>query len=352
METTYEQPVVDDAKETVAETTNIPKETICAEYKHNHTGGNGEVNKKPILEKTETPTPTINGALPVMERTFITKEDYRSVSEAAIINGHEVPKMLLFIAERENEKFGWKPYSFVQIQRFRTKAALVGFVTALAFTGILLGGYATWLAVKANAEGGRRFNSAVIHLSKLPPPPAASDPLAVPPPPPPTDNHGPAARAGTPVPVPDALVAPDVKDFANIDQISRASSKGGDGTDTGILGLANDDIKIEVRDDEETPDMYEFVPVEKEPYLDIKELQSRVEYPDIARRANIQGKVLVRVLVGKNGIPIKCSVQSSDSDLLDPAATKAIMKSVFTPALQNSQPVTCWVSIPVIFIMK
>jgi protein TonB len=172
------------------------------------------------------------------------------------------------------------------------------------------------------------------------------------PPPPPTDNHGPAARAGTPVPVPDALVAPDVKDFANIDQISRASTKGGDGADTGVLGLANDDIKIEVRDDEEAPDMYEFVPVEKEPYLDIKELQSRVEYPDMARRANIQGKVLVRVLVGKNGIPIKCSVQSSDSDLLESAATKAIMKSVFTPALQNSQPVTCWVSIPVIFVIK
>ncbi len=319
METTYEQPVVDGAIKTVAKTTNIPQTTMCAEYK---------ANKNIFVE----------GA-------------YSAVGEAAIVNGHEVPKMLLFIEEREKEQFGWKPYSFVQLQRFRTKAAVVGFITALAFTGTLIGGYAAWLVVKATVEGGRQINSAKILLSKLPPPPAASDPMAVPPPPP-TDNHGPAARAGTPVPVPDALVAPDVKDFANIDQISRASSKGGDGADTGVLGLANDDIKIEVRDDEEAPDMYEFVPVEKEPYLDIKELQSRVEYPDIARRANVQGKVLVRVLVGKNGIPIKCSVQSSDSDLLEPAATKAIMKSVFTPALQNSQPVTCWVSIPVIFIIK
>lgn len=332
METTHEQPVVDGATKTVAETTNIPQATMCAEYKANKDKDTNHLAGQPTNEYTFA-----EGA-------------YSSVGETAMVNGREVPKMLLFIAEREREQFGWKPYSFVQLQRFRTKAAIVGFVTALMFTGTLIGGYATWLAVKATSERGRQFNSAKILLSKLPPPPAA-DPTAVPPPPPPTDNRGPAARAGTPVPVPDALVAPDVKDFANIDQISRASSKGGDGNDTGVLGLANEDIKVEVRDDEE-PDMYEFVPVEKEPYLDIKELQSRVEYPDIAKRANIQGKVLVRVLVGKNGIPVKCSIQSSDSDLLEPAATKAIMKSVFTPALQNSQPVTCWVSIPVIFIIR
>jgi TonB family protein len=130
------------------------------------------------------------------------------------------------------------------------------------------------------------------------------------------------------------------------------TTKGGNGVDTGILGLASDEVKIEVRDEEVVPDMYEFIPVEKEPYIDIKDLQRRVEYPEIARRANVQGKVLVRVLVGKNGVPVKSIVESSDSDLLDSAATRAIMKSVFTPALQNSQPVTCWVSIPVVFLMR
>ncbi len=277
--------------------------------------------------------------------------EYSDVGESAMVNGHEVPKMLLFLEAREKEEFGWQPYSFVQLKRFRTKAATIGFLTALSLAAVFIGGYMGWLHIKARTEGSNRVTIAKITLSKLPPPPPTAEPTAVAPPPV-SDSHGPAARAGTPVPVPDALVAPDVKDFANIDQISRASAKGGDGVDTGVLGIASDDIKIEVREKEETPDMYEFVPVEKEPYIDIKDLQSRVIYPDIARRANIQGKVLVRVLVGKNGIPIKCSVESSDSDLLNDAATTAIMKSVFTPALQNSQPITCWVSIPVVFIIR
>ncbi|MCU0427337.1 MAG: TonB family protein [Candidatus Kapabacteria bacterium] len=277
---------------------------------------------------------------------------YSDVGLSAMINGHEVPKLIMFLEERVREDFGWQPYSFVQVKRFSKKAATVGFIATLAITGTLLGGYTGWLSVREHLNINNRLGSAKIVLSKLPPPPSqTADPLVAPPPPT-TADHGPAARAGTPVPVPDALVAPDVKDFANIDQISRASTKGGDGVDTGFLGLAGDDIKVEVRDDEDTPGMYEFLAVEKEPYLDIKDLQSRVEYPEVARRANIQGKVLVRVLVGKNGVPMKTVVEASDSDLLDPAATKAIMKSVFTPALQNGHPVTCWVSIPVIFVIK
>jgi TonB family protein len=276
---------------------------------------------------------------------------YSEIGESAMVNGHEVPKMLLFIEERENEDYGWQPYSFVQMQRFPRKAVVTGFVAVMLLTSALFGSYMGWLAMKASIEASKKVVIAKIVLSKLPPPPVA-DANAIAPPPPVAVSQGPTARAGTPVPVPDALVAPDLKDFANIDQISRATTKGGNGVDTGILGLASDEVKIEVRDEEVVPDMYEFIPVEKEPYIDIKDLQRRVEYPEIARRANVQGKVLVRVLVGKNGVPVKSIVESSDSDLLDSAATRAIMKSVFTPALQNSQPVTCWVSIPVVFLMR
>jgi protein TonB len=263
----------------------------------------------------------------------------------------DVPVMLQFIADRERENFGWSPYSFVQMKRFKTKAALVGFLVAMALSSIVIGGYFAWFLAKVEAESKRKVNISKILLSQLPPPPLADAPPVVAPPPV-VESHGPAARAGTPVPVPDVLVAPDVKEFANIDQISRASSKGGDGVDLGYLGIANEEVSVEVREKEEIPDMYEFVSVEKEPYLDIRDLQSRVEYPEIARRANIQGKVLVRVLVGKDGIPKKSIVEMSDSELLEPAAVKAIMKSVFTPAVQNNQPVACWVSIPVLFVIR
>jgi protein TonB len=140
-----------------------------------------------------------------------------------------------------------------------------------------------------------------------------------------------------------------MKDFANVDEVSRASSTGGDGTDQGFLGLAKD-VEVEVREDE--PSAYDFVPVEKEPYIDIKELQRKVVYPELAKRAGIEGKVNIRVLVGKNGVPKKNLIESTDSELLNDAAVKAVMSSVFTPAIQNNQPIDCWVSIPIVFRLR
>ena len=72
----------------------------------------------------------------------------------------------------------------------------------------------------------------------------------------------------------------------------------------------------------------------------------------MARKAGIEGKVIVRVLVGKDGKPMKSVVQNSDSQMLDQAAKDAVMKSVFTPAIQNGQPITCWVSIPITFKLR
>jgi hypothetical protein len=68
-----------------------------------------------------------------------------------------------------------------------------------------------------------------ITLDDLPPPDAESVDI---PPPEVVINTGPAARAGNPIPVPDAMIAPDTKDFATLVDMSQASHTGGDGTDT------------------------------------------------------------------------------------------------------------------------
>lgn len=235
-------------------------------------------------------------------------------------------------------------YGAQELKAYIPRATQRGFLYSLAIILLLLGGYSIFLvASSAGIKKGPPINK--MKLTNLPPPPQQTE--AAPPPPP--TAPGPAARAGTPVPVPDALIAPDVKDFANVDEISRASTTGGDGNDQGFLGLASD-VDTEVREDE--PNAYDFVPVEKEPYIDIKELQRKVVYPDLAKRAGIEGKVNIRVLVGKNGVPKKHIVESTDSDLLNDAAIKAVMSSVFTPAIQNNQPIDCWVSIPIVFRLR
>jgi TonB family protein len=236
-------------------------------------------------------------------------------------------------------------YGAAELKQYIPQATFRGFTIAIVSASLLLGGYAGFLASSSLAKvKGPTINK--MRLTQLPPPPAQAD---TPPPPPPTTAPGPAARAGTPVPVPDALIAPDVKDFANVDEISRASAVGGSGEDTGYLGLATD-VNVEVRDGE--PDAYEFMPVDKEPYIDIVELQKRVVYPDIARRAGIEGTVNIRVLVDKKGNPKKYIIESTDSDLLNKAAVDAVMSSRFTPAIQGNTPLDCWISIPMNFRMK
>jgi len=68
-----------------------------------------------------------------------------------------------------------------------------------------------------------------ISLEDLPPP--GADNTDVPPPPDVIINTGPAARAGNPIPVPDAMIAPDVKEFATDDLMAIASAEGGTGDD-------------------------------------------------------------------------------------------------------------------------
>ena len=81
-------------------------------------------------------------------------------------------------------------------------------------------------------------------------------------------NTGPAARAGTPVPVPDAQISADMQEFASVDVMSRASSEGGNGVDLGgfapnIDFNAEKKVVIETKEVEPAPD--QFVAVEQEP---------------------------------------------------------------------------------------
>ncbi len=234
-------------------------------------------------------------------------------------------------------------YGATELKQYIPQATFRGFTVAMVSVSLILGGYAGFIASNSLSKvKGPVINK--MKLTQLPPPPAQTE--VVPPPP---VAPGPASRAGTPVPVPDALIAPDVKDFANVDEISRASTVGGSGEDSGFLGLASE-VSEEVRETE--PNAYEFMAVDKEPYIDISELQKRIVYPDIARRAGIEGTVNIRVLVDKKGNPKKYIIESTDSDLLNKAASEAVMSSRFTPAIQGNTPLDCWISIPINFRMK
>ena len=62
-----------------------------------------------------------------------------------------------------------------------------------------------------------------------------------------------------------------------------------------------------------------------------------VEYPAVARNGGYEGKVLLRAMVGADGIPAFVTVaESSSYAVLDDAATAAVLRMQFTPARTRS----------------
>ncbi|RMH74646.1 MAG: energy transducer TonB [Calditrichaeota bacterium] len=81
----------------------------------------------------------------------------------------------------------------------------------------------------------------------------------------------------------------------------------------------------------------------------IKSVQPK--YPDLARKAGIEGTVVVKVLVNTKGEVEKVEVIKSHP-LLDEAAIEAAWQFKFTPGKQRDRYVKVWVSIPFNFKLK
>ncbi len=144
---------------------------------------------------------------------------------------------------------------------------------------------------------------------------------------------------GIPTPVPDAE-APKEQTIATQSEMNKVAAPIGEGTGGGVQ--ITQDLKIEAPTDQ-TPDINAFVPVEKMPQVVVS---VPPVYPDLAKRAGIEGTVYVKILVSKEGRPIKSVVIKSDSEVFNQPAVDAAMKFVFTPAIQHKAPVMVWVVVP------
>jgi len=76
----------------------------------------------------------------------------------------------------------------------------------------------------------------------------------------------------------------------------------------------------------------------------------QISYPTLARRAGLQGEVIVGVLVRKNGdIGEVRVVQGSGHALLDEAAVQGVRTASFQPARVEGQNVDAWFKVPINF---
>jgi protein TonB len=94
-----------------------------------------------------------------------------------------------------------------------------------------------------------------------------------------------------------------------------------------------------------------FVVVEQMPELvgGLAALMNDLVYPEVARRAGLEGTVILQVIVDAQGRPTQPNVVKSVNQILDDAAVEAVLKQTFKPGLQRNRPVAVSVTIPVHF---
>jgi protein TonB len=78
------------------------------------------------------------------------------------------------------------------------------------------------------------------------------------------------------------------------------------------------------------------------------------KYPDLARRAGIEGRVVVEVVIDTRGAVSDAKViQNSGANAgFEEAAVEAALRGKWRPAMQNKQPVRVRVSYPIVFKLK
>lgn len=94
-----------------------------------------------------------------------------------------------------------------------------------------------------------------------------------------------------------------------------------------------------------------FVAVEDDPVLigGLEGLQDRIEYPEMARNAGIDGRVIVQFIVDENGNVIRPTVVRGRHPSLDEEALRVIRQAQFEPGRQRGTAVKVQMALPITF---
>ncbi|TVR33377.1 MAG: energy transducer TonB [Balneolaceae bacterium] len=97
-----------------------------------------------------------------------------------------------------------------------------------------------------------------------------------------------------------------------------------------------------------------FVFVEQMPELigGLGAIQSKVNYPEMARRARIQGRVHVQFIVNQRGEVENPVVVRGIGGGCDEEALRVVKEAKFVPGHQRGRPVRVQYTLPVIFILR
>jgi len=84
----------------------------------------------------------------------------------------------------------------------------------------------------------------------------------------------------------------------------------------------------------------------------IKAIQKNITYPEIAKKAGIQGRVFVKAYIDSSGTVRKTEIIKGIGSGCDEVAMKAVKKVMFIPGIQGGKPVGVQVTVPILFKLQ
>jgi protein TonB len=101
---------------------------------------------------------------------------------------------------------------------------------------------------------------------------------------------------------------------------------------------------------------YVFIPYDEAPTPigGMAAIKKNLKFPDLARKAGIEGTVIVGVLIDEKGNPVKTQILKGAGVSIgfEEAAAAAVMSVKWKPAKQRDRAVKVWVSIPIHFALR
>jgi len=107
-------------------------------------------------------------------------------------------------------------------------------------------------------------------------------------------------------------------------------------------------------EEEEAPEPEVFVVVEEMPEIigGQKALYDCIKYPEIARKAGVEGRVIIQFVVDENGNVTNPQVLRGVGAGLDEEALRCVSQLKFKPGRQRGRPVRVRFTLPVIFRLQ
>ncbi len=112
----------------------------------------------------------------------------------------------------------------------------------------------------------------------------------------------------------------------------------------------SDKVLTAIDDDE--PDFYLIVEEDPELIGGLEGLQRSIRYPEIARKAGIEGSVFIQFVVDEKGNVIDPVVTRGIGGGCNEAALEAVRKAKFKPGMQRGKPVKVQYNLPVRFRLQ